>query len=96
MLYWAVMRRPLLQCPCCDFFTLSERGGFEICPICYWEDEGSDLEALDQPSGANHITLREARRNFNELGACDHSARSLVLELSERARFRREVRATVY
>lgn len=29
------------QCPCCDYYTLSEAspGIFEICPACFWEDD---------------------------------------------------------
>lgn len=72
------------QCPCCDFFTLHGRGSFECCPICYWEDDGQDLDQPDRVSDANHITLRQARRNFERLGACDQAALSLVV--SERAR----------
>nr|WP_282707098.1 CPCC family cysteine-rich protein [Nonomuraea coxensis] len=28
-------------CPCCRYVTLGERGGFEICPVCLWEDDGA-------------------------------------------------------
>ena len=27
-------------CPCCGFVTLPERGGCEICPVCFWKDDG--------------------------------------------------------
>ena len=26
-------------CPCCGFLTLDERGGYDICPVCFWEDD---------------------------------------------------------
>jgi hypothetical protein len=29
-------------CPCCGFVTLGERSAFEICPVCFWEDDGQD------------------------------------------------------
>lgn len=29
-------------CPCCGHLTLSERGGYEICGECGWEDDGQD------------------------------------------------------
>ena len=29
-------------CPCCGHPTLSERGVYEICPECGWEDDGQD------------------------------------------------------
>lgn len=84
------------QCPCCDYYALSERGGFEICPVCYWEDDGQDLDALDVVSGANHITLRQARANFAAFGASDQAALSLVASERERAGLRREARATYH
>jgi hypothetical protein len=82
------------QCPCCDYYTLHARGGCEPCPVCYWEDDGQDLDRLDDVSRRNHITLREARSNFVRIGAADDAARSLVAPASARARLRREVRAT--
>ena len=27
------------SCPCCGCFTLEERGGYDICPVCFWEDD---------------------------------------------------------
>jgi hypothetical protein len=30
------------RCPCCGFRTLNERGGYDICPVCFWEDDGQD------------------------------------------------------
>lgn len=29
-------------CPCCGHRTLDERGAYEICPECGWEDDGQD------------------------------------------------------
>ena len=26
-------------CLCCGFLTLDERGGYDICPVCFWEDD---------------------------------------------------------
>jgi hypothetical protein len=84
------------QCPCCDYFTLRDRGSHEVCPVCYWEDDGAGLEALDEVSPLNHITLRAARRNFERLGACDQAAVSLVASPEERDGLRREQRATYF
>ncbi len=78
------------QCDCCDHFTLSSKGDWEICPVCYWEDDAFGLEELDEPSGANHgLTLREARTNFERLGACCESMAHHVLLAEERAKFKR-------
>ena len=84
------------QCPCCDYYSLQARGGFEICPVCYWEDDGQDLDALDTVSGPNHITLRKARLNFEGIGASDAAAASLVASQEARDGLRREQRATYF
>ena len=31
----------LFACPCCLYQTIKERGQYEICPVCFWEDDGS-------------------------------------------------------
>ena len=33
------------RCPCCGFRTLGTRGGFEICAVCFWEDDGHLTDA---------------------------------------------------
>jgi len=47
--------------------NLSERGEYDICRVCFREDDGT-LEASAY-SGPNHRTLGEARANFDKLGA---------------------------
>ena len=87
-------RQAQYQCPCCDYYTLAERSAHEICQVCYWEDDGQDLGELDEVSGPNHITLRQGRENFANIGASDQAAVSLVVPASECAGLRRELRAT--
>ena len=62
-----------LRCPCCKFKTLGERGGFEICPVCFWEDDGQDdHDAAEIRGGPNgRLSLAQARLNFCRFGACD-------------------------
>jgi hypothetical protein len=61
------------RCPCCKFKTLRERGGYDICPICFWEDDGQDDHDADVvrggPNGA--LSLSQARSNYLQFGACD-------------------------
>lgn len=75
------------QCPCCDYFTLEERGNYDICLVCFWEDDGQDLNDIDQHSGPNHQTLREARAHFAEFGACDRAMSAHTLPIAERSRY---------
>ncbi|HYV91308.1 MAG TPA: CPCC family cysteine-rich protein [Chitinophagales bacterium] len=53
-------------CPCCHFPTLTERQGFEICPLCNWEDDGQDDNNADKILGGPNqsYSLTEARQNF--------------------------------
>ena len=40
------------RCQCCRYKTLHGRGGFELCPICFWEDAPSYNAFLGRnPSG---------------------------------------------
>lgn len=49
-------------CPSCGFPTLNERGGYDICNICDWEDDGQDDSHADKIlGGPNRISLTESR-----------------------------------
>src|SRR5262245_29727394 len=78
---------PREQCPCCGYVSLPERGMSLICPICFWEDDAFVGNELDCPSLPNKMTLRRARANFVEIGACDPRMHALVLPAAERTRF---------
>ncbi len=58
-------------CPCCGFLTLSEDryGSYEICPICYWEDDNVQFDDPDYQGGANTESLNEAKLNYKKFGA---------------------------
>lgn len=60
-------------CPCCRFITLQESAGFDICPVCYWEDDGQgDQDAGDVRGGPNGgLSLEEARANYRRFGAVE-------------------------
>jgi hypothetical protein len=54
-------------CPCCGYPTLEIRvGGFEICNLCGWEDDGQDDPHADEVwGGPNYeLSLSQARSNF--------------------------------
>ncbi len=85
------MTSPLLQCACCDHFSLDD-GDWEICPVCFWEDDGLGFDDPDEESGPNHITLRQARANFSAFGACDRRLLPNVITIEERGRYAVEPR----
>ena len=60
-------------CPCCGYYTLDDKADntFQICPVCYWEDDGVQLNDIDYKYGANNVSLREARTNFKKYGAIE-------------------------
>ncbi|AUX40990.1 uncharacterized protein SOCE26_023920 [Sorangium cellulosum] len=61
----------LYDCPCCGQRTLEERGHYEICATCNWEDDPLQEEKPDYEGGANRVSLNTARRNFQLHGTSD-------------------------
>lgn len=61
----------LFQCHCCGYYTLSCTGEYDICPVCFWEDDPYQKEFPDDAEGANRVSLNQARKNYAEFGACE-------------------------
>lgn len=60
----------MLACPCCGHATLSERNFYQICPVCFWEDDGQDSHDADvERDGPNRVSLRRGRANYQAFGA---------------------------
>lgn len=57
-------------CPCCGYKTMDSDGNYDICPICYWEDDPFQKEN-EYDLGANKIPLIEAQKNYIKYGACE-------------------------
>ncbi|MGT0193850.1 CPCC family cysteine-rich protein [Burkholderia pyrrocinia] len=53
-----------IPCPCCGMPTLSESGGYEICPICNWEDDPVQSSDVSFEGGANELSLAQARAKW--------------------------------
>jgi hypothetical protein len=56
------------QCPCCHHFTLGEVASYDICPVCFWEDDGTTGEHGFSPNG---VSLAEAQINYQKFGASE-------------------------
>lgn len=59
----------------------------DICPVCYWQDSGMDIDQLDVHSDPNHMTLRQGRENFAAVGACDPRMLPHVCSVTERTEY---------
>ena len=69
-------KQPTYRCPCCGHLTLCGRAGYEICPVCFWEDDGQDSHDADEVRGGPNgsLSLTQACQNFREFGASDHKS----------------------
>jgi len=66
-------------CPCCGYLVFDESpGSYEICPICFWEDDLSQLRFPRMFGGANRVSLIEAQENYFRDGVSELRFRSNV------------------
>lgn len=54
-----------VKCPVCEKHTFDERDDYDICPICNWENDDYQIRHPER-SGANHMSLNEARKAYRE------------------------------
>lgn len=67
----------LMACPCCGYTTIESRGQYDICEVCFWEDDGSDDP--HRYSSPNRMTLLDAKQNFQSMGAMSEAMLKHVL-----------------
>ncbi len=62
-------------CPCCGYKTFKElpKGHYQICEVCFWEDDPVQLKDPDYEGGANNVSLRQGQQNFLKFGACEEA-----------------------
>jgi hypothetical protein len=58
-----------LPCPVCAYRTFEVLGDWDTCPVCGWNSDPVQETIHDDPTGANGISLNEARQNYQQLGA---------------------------
>ena len=59
-------------CVCCGYKTLDKSSIFDICPICFWEDEPNGRLNPEFIGGANgDVSLIQAQKNYISFGACE-------------------------
>jgi hypothetical protein len=59
-----------VACQVCGNYTISEHGSCDICPVCFWEDDGLYDDPNEVWGGPNYeLSLTQARKNYQEFGA---------------------------
>ena len=58
-----------LPCPVCQRLTFETLGAWDTCPVCGWNSDPVQETIQDDPTGANGISLNEARANYQAIGA---------------------------
>jgi hypothetical protein len=59
----------LFTCPGCAYPTLAERGGYDICEVCNWEDDNQDDPKANEVWGGpnSSLSLTENRINIGRI-----------------------------
>ncbi|PVM84705.1 hypothetical protein DDF62_21595 [Caulobacter radicis] len=60
-----------MACACCGYVGLAGRGDYEICRICFWEDDPFQFADPTSGGGANPPSLVEAQRSYAEHGVSE-------------------------
>lgn len=57
-------------CRCCGHLTLAAYGHYEICQVCWWEDDPTTIFLPGERAGPgpNHLSLTEGRDNVARIG----------------------------
>jgi len=76
--------RTRCPCPCCGYLVFDGGpGSYDVCPICFWEDDAVQLEFATNGGGANKASLVEAQQNFVSFGACEERSKPDVRRPTE-------------
>jgi rubredoxin len=53
-----------MKCPVCGKYDFARKDDFDVCDVCGWENDESQLEDPDYAGGANEMSLNEAREAY--------------------------------
>lgn len=59
------------KCPCCGYYTLSSKGEYDICKVCFWEDDPIQSDNPLYFGGANDLSLLQSQENYKKFGAVE-------------------------
>jgi len=80
---------PMFTCPCCGLNTLTEEASYDICKVCWWEDDGLDNSSAHRHSGPNHISLIRGRINVLLSGIFDPGRGDLLSKQESSEKYER-------
>ena len=67
------------KCPCCGHYTFDHKQhNYDICPVCFWEDDPIQFENQELSGGANKVSLIQARDNYKKYGSCEIELKKYV------------------
>lgn len=62
----------MYPCPCCGYRVYeAPPGSYDICPICFWEDDIVQIAFPDGGGGANALSLIQSQQNYDSFGASE-------------------------
>ena len=66
------MKRADFTCACCGYVTFGDwPGSYEICHVCFWEDDPVQILDPWYEGGANKPSLVQAQANYVACGAME-------------------------
>lgn len=80
-----LLKEDIITCPCCAYPKKKE---FDICPICWWQDEGYENENAKIVRGGpnGYLSLEQARINFSKTLNCGDTKK---LSIKEKTRIKK-------
>ncbi|MDB2089203.1 CPCC family cysteine-rich protein [Clostridium paraputrificum] len=54
------------KCPCCGVLSLDEERAWDICELCWWEDDLFQYRNPNFSGGANSLSLNQWRKEFDD------------------------------
>lgn len=68
------------KCPCCEYFTVDSDDEVivDICEVCFWQYDWIAHKYPERNTGANHISLLQAKQNYKRFGVCKQEMLHLV------------------
>src|SRR3990167_9669222 len=53
-------------CPCCGHLVHEEQWSYQMCPVCGWFDDNTQLRWVEMSGGCNSRSLVEAQRDWRK------------------------------